>query len=498
MTNKLRKVLVANRGEIAVRVLRACREEGIPTVAVYSDADRGALHVRMADEAVRIGPPPASESYLRSDRILEAAKETGCDSVHPGYGFLSENGDFADECEAAGLAFIGPTGEAMREMGNKVRARARMKAAGVPVAPGSEGAVSDPDELESIANSIGLPVMLKASAGGGGKGIRIVHKLGQLRSAFEMACSEAEKSFKSGEVYVEKYLERPRHIEVQVLADNAGNTIHLGERECSIQRRHQKVVEETPSSVVNAELRARMGEAAVRAAREVGYRNAGTIEFLFDQSGEFYFLEMNTRLQVEHPITEMVTGIDIVRAQLRIAAGGGLPATQEEVSFQGHAIEVRICAEDPHNNFLPSTGLIKSLDLPGGSRVRIDAGLFEGMEVGVFYDPMLAKLIVRGNDREEAIARMLRALREFQVAGVRTNIGFLLRILETDEFRSGEYDTSFIERHSAQLLAPPMDGEARDVALLAVALAHKLRTLKTVQRDEGSGGEERISAWRLE
>ncbi|MFH0944584.1 MAG: acetyl-CoA carboxylase biotin carboxylase subunit [Planctomycetota bacterium] len=497
MTNKLKKVLVANRGEIAVRVLRACREEGIPTVAVYSDADRNALHVRMADEAVRIGPPPAAESYLRADRILQAAQETGCDSVHPGYGFLSENGDFADECEAAGFAFIGPTGEAMREMGNKVRARARMKAAGVPVAPGSEGAVSDPDELERIAQDIGLPVMLKASAGGGGKGIRIVHDLRQLQSAFEMACSEAEKSFKSGEVYLEKYLERPRHIEVQVLADNAGNTIHLGERECSIQRRHQKVVEETPSSAVNAELRARMGEAAVRAAKEVGYRNAGTVEFLFDQAGKFYFLEMNTRLQVEHPITEQVTGIDIVRAQLRIAAGGGLPATQEQVTHRGHAIEVRICAEDPHNNFLPSVGPIKLLDLPGGSRVRVDAGLYEGMEVSVFYDPMLAKLIVCGNDREEAIARMLRALREFHVVGVRTNIGFLVRILETDEFRSGEYDTSFIERHSVQLLAPPVDGEALDVALLAVTLAHKLRTLKTVQRDGCSSQEERISAWRL-
>ena len=496
MQKRLRKVLVANRGEIAVRILRACREEGIPTVAVYSDADRNALHVRLSDHAVRIGPAPAAESYLRVDKLLEVATRTGCDALHPGYGFLSENGDFADACEAAGLAFIGPTGEAMREMGDKVRARARMKAAGVPVAPGSEGAVDDPGSIERIANEIGLPVMIKAAAGGGGKGIRIVHAVEDLKSAFERARSEAEKSFKSGAVYVEKYLEHPRHIEIQVLADQYGNVIHLGERECSIQRRHQKVVEETPSLAIDATLREQMGAAAVRAAKEVGYRNAGTVEFLLDRDRKFYFLEMNTRLQVEHPITEMVTGIDIVRAQLRIAAGQGLPVEQQAVTHRGHAIEVRICAEDPGNNFLPAVGTIKQLDVPGGARVRIDGGLYEGMRVDVYYDPLLAKLIVRANDREEAIARMHRALREFQVTGVKTNIGFLLRILENREFQAGDYDTGFIERHRERLLAPPTDGEELDVALLAVALAHELRKLRSVRPIQGASRDAGISAWR--
>jgi len=499
MSKRLRKVLVANRGEIAVRILRACREEDIPTVAVYSDADRNALHVRLSDEAVRIGPAPASESYLKGDTLLEVAARTGCDALHPGYGFLSENGDFSDACEAAGVTFIGPTGEAMREMGDKVRARARMQAAGVTVAPGSPGAVSDPAELERIVAEIGLPVMIKASAGGGGKGIRIIHAAKELKSAFELARSEAEKSFKSGAVYVEKYLEHPRHIEVQVLADHHGNVVHLGERECSIQRRHQKVLEETPSPVVDPALREQMGAAAVRAAREVGYRNAGTVEFLLDQNRQFYFLEMNTRLQVEHPITEMITGIDIVREQLRIAAGQALSIQQQDVTRRGHSIEVRICAEDPDNNFLPAVGTVKQLDLPGGGRVRIDAGLYEGLRVGVHYDPLLAKLIVRANDREEAIARMRRALREFHVTGVKTNIGFLLRILESAGFQSGNYDTGFIERHREKLFAPPTENEALEVALLAVSLAHELRKLRAVRSAEPGGAACRdsgISAWR--
>ncbi len=497
MSDKLKKVLVANRGEIAVRVLRACREEGIPSVAVFSDADRNALHVRLADEAVNIGPPPAAQSYLAGEKIIAAALRCGCDSIHPGYGFLSENGDFADAVAAAGLIFIGPPGRAMREMGDKVRARARMRAAGVPIAPGSEGAVDDLAEIRRVAAEIGLPVMIKAAAGGGGKGIRVVRDAADLGKAFEMARSEAEKAFKSGAVYVEKFLDKPRHVEIQVLADRHGHVIHLGERECSIQRRHQKIIEETPCVLVDEDMRRRMGEAAVQAAREVGYENAGTVEFLVDARRNFHFLEMNTRLQVEHPITESVTGIDIVREQLRIAAGRPLSLGQDDVTFRGHAIEARICAEDPDNAFLPAVGVIKNLDLPGGGSVRVDAGLYEGMKVDVYYDSLLAKLVVRANDRAEAIARMKRALAEFQVTGVKTNIGFLLRVLEIGDFLAGEYDTGFIERHRAELFAPPSDGAERDVALLAVTLAHELRRLRSLRaerRGGGAGGE--MSAWR--
>ncbi len=492
----LRKVLVANRGEIAVRVIRACREQGIPTVAVFSEADRNALHVRLADEAYSIGPPPVTESYLVAEKILDVARRSGADSIHPGYGFLSENGDFADASAAAGLIFIGPTGQAMRDMGDKVQARARMKAAGVPVAPGSEGAVDDPAEVQRIATEIGFPVMIKAAAGGGGKGIRIVHRASELARAFDMARSEAEKSFKSGAVYVEKFLAEPRHVEIQVLADHHGNVVHLGERECSIQRRHQKVIEETPSAIVDEDLRARMGDAAVKAAAAVGYRNAGTVEFLVDAERKFYFIEMNTRLQVEHAITEQVTGVDIVRWQLAIAAGERLTLRQSEIVPRGHSIEARICAEDPDNNFLPSTGVIQLLDVPGGGRVRIDSGMYEGMKVDVHYDPMLAKLIVRANDRDEAIARMKRALAEFHVTGVKTNIGFLMRVFDTAEFRSGHYDTGFIERHRAELLAPPEGKDARDVALLAVALAHELRRLRSTN-PPGSERRTAISPWRL-
>jgi len=478
---KLKKVLVANRGEIAVRVIRACREESIATVAVYSDADRSALHVRLADEAVRIGPAPAGESYLRADRILEAARQSGAEAVHPGYGFLSENAEFVRACTAAGVVFIGPSADVMRDMGDKVRARARMIAAGVPVVPGSEGEIGDEAELKRVAGEIGFPVMIKASAGGGGKGIRVVRDQAELASAFARARSEAEASFGNGAVYIEKFLEKPRHVEIQVLADHHGNVVHLGERECSVQRRHQKVLEETPSTAVNADLRARMGEAAVCAVREVGYTNAGTVEFLLDASGEFHFLEMNTRLQVEHPITEQVTGIDLVRSQLRIAAGEPLGFSQDDIGFHGHAIEVRICAEDPDRDFMPATGTVKHLDFPGGGRVRVDASLFEGMKVDVHYDSMLAKLIVRGGDREECLARMNRALSEFHVTGVRTNISFLLRVLANDEIVRGEYDTGFVERNMDSLRAPPDDAEALRVALVAAALAHELRRVGSLK-----------------
>ncbi|MBK6941925.1 MAG: acetyl-CoA carboxylase biotin carboxylase subunit [Planctomycetes bacterium] len=495
--SKLKKVLVANRGEIAVRVLRACREEGIPTVAVYSDADRNALHVRLADEAFCIGPPPALQSYLDGDKILAVAKQAGADSIHPGYGFLSENADFADATVAAGLTFIGPPGSAMRAMGNKISAKARMKAAKVPCAPGSDGAIDDPAEAKRIAESIGFPVMIKAASGGGGKGIRIVKEASELARALDMARSEAEKSFKSGAVYVEKFLEEPRHVEIQVLADRHGNVVHLGERECSVQRRHQKIVEETPSCIVDADLRQRMGSAAVAAARACGYENAGTVEFLVDKHRNFYFLEMNTRLQVEHPITEQVTGIDLVRAQLRIAARQPLEFAQADVKHAGHAIEVRICAEDPDHNFVPATGVVRHLDVPGGGRVRIDAGIYEGMTVGLHYDSMLAKLIVRANDREEAIARMKRALAEFHVTGVKTNIPFLLRVFDTPEFLSGKYDTGFIERNLATLKAPPSDGMTRDVALVAAAVAHAIRKRRSQTANTGGGGDANASAWLL-
>jgi acetyl-CoA carboxylase biotin carboxylase subunit len=492
------RVLIANRGEIAVRVIRGCREEGIESVAVYSEADRNALHVRLADHAVCIGKPPAAESYLVAERILEAARATGADALHPGYGFLSENGDFADLCAQAGITFIGPPGSAIRAMGDKVEARRRMKAAGVPCAPGSEDAIEDPQEALAIAEAIGYPVMIKAAAGGGGKGIRIVASAAALRDAFERARSEAEKSFKSGAVYVEKFLARPRHVEIQVLADAHGNTVHLGERECSVQRRHQKVVEETPSCVVDPALRRAMGDAAVAAARAVGYRNAGTVEFLVDAQRKFYFLEMNTRLQVEHPITEAVTGIDLVRAQLRIARGEPLGFTQDDVVQSGHAIECRICAEDPSHQFLPAIGTVKKLELPGGAGVRIDSGLYEGLKVDVWYDSLLAKLIVRGKDRPAAIARMKRALAEFHLTGLKTNIGFLVRVLEQEEFVAGDYDTGFIERHKEQLLAGPSADEARDVALLAAVIAAELRKLKSRQAAAAppDGEAATHSAWR--
>ncbi len=479
MSRKLTKVLVANRGEIAVRVLRGCREEGIPTVAVYSDADRNAMHVRLADEAVRLGPAPARESYLDGDKVIAAAKATGAEAIHPGYGFLSENADFADLVVKSGLTFIGPPGSAMRAMGDKIEAKRRMKQAGVPVAPGSDGAVEDPKELASIARAVGFPVMIKAAAGGGGKGIRIVHSETELLRAFDMARSEAEKSFKSGAVYLEKFVEGPRHVEIQVLADRHGAVVHLGERECSVQRRHQKIIEETPSPCVSPELRAAMGSAAVSAAAAVGYQNAGTVEFLVDASRKFWFLEMNTRLQVEHPITEQVTGIDLVRAQLRVAAGERLWFEQKDVRHSGHAIEARICAEDPDKNFVPATGVVTQLDVPGGGRVRIDGGIFEGQKIDVHYDSLLAKLIVRANDRAEAISRMKRALAEFHVMGVKTNIGFLSKAIETEEFKSGNYDTGFIDRNLARLRAPPADDEAKDLALLSVAIAHELRRLKS-------------------
>ncbi|HEY2014363.1 MAG TPA: acetyl-CoA carboxylase biotin carboxylase subunit [Bryobacteraceae bacterium] len=464
-----RKVLIANRGEIAVRVMRTLREMGVASVAVYSDADRTSLHVRMADEAEHVGPSPSAESYLRIDRILEAAKKHGAEAVHPGYGFLSENADFAAACEDAGLVFIGPSAHSIRMMGSKTAARQTAISAGAPVVPGTDRAVTL-DEARSFGSAEGYPILLKAVAGGGGKGMRRVDGEGGLESAFRNAASEAERSFRNSEIYVEKLISRPRHIEIQLMGDRQGNMVHLGERECSIQRRHQKVIEECPSPLValHPEMRQAMGEAAIRAARAAGYYNAGTVEFLVDEDRRFYFLEMNTRLQVEHPVTELVTGLDLVRLQVEIAAGEPLPFGQEAVTWRGSAIECRIYAEDPYNDFLPYPGKLTKLDRPLGPGVRLDGCVYNGWTVPMEYDPLLAKLAVWAASRGEAIDRMLRALREYDVGGIRTNIGFFRQILEDQEFREAKLHTGFIEEFFERHTAPqPPPGLAAAAALAA-------------------------------
>ncbi len=470
----IRKVLVANRGEIAVRVMRTCQERGLATVAVYSDVDRLAPHVLMADEAVGLGPAAAAQSYLVIDKILEACKRTGADAVHPGYGFLSENEDFADACTAAGVTFIGPSADAMRKMGHKTEARKTVTAAGTPVVPGDNGPTGDgfpSAELALIAaNKIGFPVLIKAAAGGGGKGMRLVASEAELPAAFDGAVREATSAFGDGTVYLEKAIQQPRHIEIQVFGDTHGNLVHLGERDCSIQRRHQKVVEEAPSPVVSAELRARMGVAAVAAARAVDYVGAGTCEFLLGADGGFYFLEMNTRLQVEHAITEMIYGLDLVAWQLDVAEGRTLPMTQAELDARrrGHAVECRIYAEDPVK-FLPSPGKITHMRVPDGPYIRNDSGCYEGSEIPVHYDPMISKLVVWGEDRKTAVARMRRALDEYVVRGIETNLAFHRRCFRNEQFIVGEYDTGFIGRHAKQL-APRADEAELTASIIAVAL----------------------------
>lgn len=440
------KILIANRGEIAVRIIRACRELGIGTVAIYSEADREALHVLLADEAYCVGPAPSAQSYLNIPNIMSTAVLAGVDAIHPGYGYLSEQAHFAEICDSHGMKFIGPPAESIERMGDKAAAKETVRAAGVPVIPGSEGPVADEREAHTIAEEIGYPVLIKAAAGGGGMGMRVVSNAEELASAFQVARTEAQGAFGSPEVYIEKAIQQPRHIEIQVLADEHGRVIHLGERECSIQRRHQKVVEESPSPAVSPELRQAMGEAAIRAAKAVGYTNAGTVEFLLDADGNFYFLEMNTRIQVEHPITEAVTGIDLVKQQILIAAGEPLPWDQDEIVWTGHAIECRINAEDPDRNFMPSPGRISLLHAPGGPGVRFDTGVYSGAMISPYYDPMFAKLIVHGRDRDEAIARAKAALHDLVVEGVRTNIDFHLRVMDDEAFQRGELSTDFIER----------------------------------------------------
>jgi acetyl-CoA carboxylase, biotin carboxylase subunit len=495
----IRTVLVANRGEIAVRIIRACRELGLRSVAVYSEADRSAPHVLLADEAYLLGPAPSAESYLRVDRLLEVAKESGADAVHPGYGFLAERAPFAEAVEEAGLVFVGPTAETIAAMGDKTEARTRMQAAGVPIVPGTTEPLADADQALEAAREMGFPVLLKAAAGGGGKGMRVVQAEDGLARALDAARREAQGAFGDGSVYLERYLDRPRHIEIQLLGDAHGNVIHLGERECSIQRRHQKVVEEAPSPVLTPELRAAMGEAAVRAAQAVDYRSAGTVEFLF-QDGEFYFLEMNTRIQVEHPVTELITGVDLVQWQLRVAAGEELPFTQDDVAFHGHAIECRITSENPDEGFLPSTGTIGHLELPGGPGVRWDGGVAQGLEVGLHYDPLLGKLIVHAPDRIGAVDRMARALDELVVEGVDTSVHFLRRVMQEEDFRAGELSIRYLEEHPDLLnAAGDRKGDqgihtaAAVAALLEVEHRGQVRAPRT-----GSGhGSPGVSPWQV-
>jgi len=488
-----RKILIANRGEIAVRVMRACREMGVRTVAVYSDADRKALHVRYADEAFHIGAAPSTESYLRMDRILDAAKKSGAEAIHPGYGFLAENSEFARACKNSGLVFIGPSPEAMELMGSKTASRHAAIEARLPVVPGMDRNLESFAEVERIATEMGFPVMLKAAAGGGGKGLRMVTAAAELESAYRNARSEAQNAFNDSSVYLEKYVEQPRHVEIQVLGDHHGNLIYLGERECSLQRRHQKVMEECPSPLVDDDLRARMGETAVRIARLASYTNAGTVEFLVDRDRNFYFLEMNTRLQVEHPITELVTGVDLVKEQLRIAAGERLSLGQEDVHMRGWAIECRIYAEDPANNFFPSPGLITHLKAPAGPGVRVDSGSYEGWRVPLEYDPLLAKLVTTGADRAEAIARMRRALDEYEVSGIQTNIPFFRRVLENADFVAGRLDTGFIDR----VLAAGMSFE--DEPSREAELAAMLATALVARRPaESAAAVPAASAWKIE
>jgi acetyl-CoA carboxylase, biotin carboxylase subunit len=497
-----KKILVANRGEIAVRVIRACRELGIASVAVYSEVDRASLHVLKADEAYPIGVAAANESYLNIERILDVAQRCGADAIHPGYGFLSENAKFATACADAGIKFIGPRAVSMEMMGSKTRARQEMEKAGVPVVPGTSRGLVSAQQARDVAAKIGYPVMLKAAAGGGGKGMRWAGSAKELQPALEAARDEALRAFGDDEVYLEKAILNPRHIEIQVLADEHGNAVYLGERECSIQRRHQKVLEEAPSPLIGPAMRRRMGEAAVRVAKAAEYWNAGTIEFLVDrdeknQAKNFYFLEMNTRLQVEHPVTELITGLDLVQLQIQIAAGKKLPFRQEDVSLRGHAIECRIYAEDPDNNYFPSPGKITMLLTPAGPGIRLDSGVYEGWTVPIDYDPLLAKLVGYGQDRAHAVSRLERAFEELFVAGIKTNVALFQRILADEDFRSGKLDTGYLER----LLRSAADGGRKDVSNIAAIAAAVLALLDSISKVAGHGtstgdGDAHRSGWK--
>ncbi|MFD1469525.1 acetyl-CoA carboxylase biotin carboxylase subunit [Hymenobacter caeli] len=494
---KITKLLVANRGEIALRVLRSAKEMGLRTVAIYSEADRHALHVRYADEAVCVGPPPSKDSYLRGDKIIEICKDLGVDAIHPGYGFLSENAGFARAVRAAGLLFVGPSPEAMELMGSKLAAKAAVADFDIPLVPGTEEAITDVPAAQAIAAQVGFPILIKASAGGGGKGMRIVNSADEFVEQMQLAVSEATSAFGDGSVFIEKYIGSPRHIEIQVLGDEHGHIVHLFERECSIQRRHQKVIEEAPSSVLTPALRAEMGRAAVDVARACNYTGAGTVEFLLDENHKFYFLEMNTRLQVEHPVTEQITGLDLVKEQIRIAEGQPLPFRQEDLTIQGHALELRVYAEDPQNNFLPDIGTLTTYVRPQGPGVRVDDGFEQGMDIPIYYDPMIAKLVTFGADRAEAIARMLRAIEEYQITGIETTLAFGAYVLRHPAFVSGQFDTNFIRDHFPPgALAPPAPDEA--TAQVAAALVAMLMETKQPQTPAAAdaAGAPAASGWR--
>lgn len=489
----MNKILVANRGEIALRVMRSCREMGIKTVAIYSEADRNAPFVRYADEAVCIGPPPSSASYLDGDKIIKVCKELKVDGIHPGYGFLSENAQFAQKVKKAGITFIGPSPEAMDMMGDKLSAKAAAKKYNIPMVPGSAGAIEDVTEGKRIANETGFPLLIKASAGGGGKGMRIVEKIEELEEQMKLAISEAKSAFGDGSVFIEKYVSGPRHIEVQILGDTHGNIVYLFERECSIQRRHQKVIEEAPSSILTPELRKRMGECAVNVGKACNYVGAGTVEFLVDEKRNFYFLEMNTRLQVEHPVTEMITGIDLVKEQIKVARGEKLSFKQEDLKISGHSVEVRVYAEDPTNNFLPDIGKLLTYQVPKGPGVRVDDGFEEGMDIPIYYDPMIAKLITHGKDREEAIDRMVRAIDDYKIVGVETTLGFCKFVLKHKAFVSGDFDTHFINHHfTPEMLKHENEEEAEIAAIIAARIMGSEKVVKL----NGNVGAVAISKWR--
>ena len=495
----MKKLLVANRGEIALRVMRTAKEMGIQTVAVYSEADRQAKHVRFADEAILLGPPPSNQSYLLGDKILEICKELSVDAIHPGYGFLSENASFARKVKEAGITFVGPSPEAMEVMGSKLGAKEAVKAYGVPLVPGLDKAITDVEAAKKLALEIGYPIRIKASAGGGGKGMRVVNDPAEFEEQMKLAVSEATASFGDGAVFIEKYVGSPRHIEIQVLGDNFGNIVYLFERECSIQRRHQKLVEEAPSAVLTPELRKQMGEAAVNVAKACNYTGAGTVEFLVDETMNFYFLEMNTRLQVEHPVTEMITGLDLVREQIRVARGEALGYSQEDLNINGHSIELRVCAEDPANNFLPEVGKLETYRTPMGTGVRVDDGFEEGMDIPIYYDNMIAKLIVHAATRELAIERMKRAISEYEITGIATTLGFGEWVMNHPDFKSGNIDTKFIDRLFKPEYMNQEDEGERVAAALAAALFHaeaKGRS-QTAQNQSGNDSEWRRNRTQL-
>ena len=480
----MKKILVANRGEIALRIMRTARRMGIATVAVYSDADRRAPHVRFADEAVRLGPPPSAQSYLAMDKVIEAARSTGADGIHPGYGFLSENAAFARRVEEAGLTFIGPRPHAIEVMGNKLAAKETVSAYDIPMVPGLDEAVSDPERAKAVARDIGFPILIKAAAGGGGKGMRVVEAEAELAEQMDRAISEAQNAFGDGSVFIEKYIGAPRHIEIQVLADTHGNCVHLFERDCSIQRRHQKVVEEAPSAAVSPALRRKMGEAAVLVAKSCDYVGAGTVEFLLDTDESFYFLEMNTRLQVEHPVTELISGIDLVEQQIRVARGEELAFGQDDLRINGHALELRVYAEDPRNNFLPSIGTLTTYRPP--AEARVDDGFEEGMEIPIHYDPMIAKLIVHGATRAEAIEKMLHAIEDYRIEGIETTLPFGRFVFQSEAFRSGNFDTNFVKRYYTPENIAAADREVQEVAALFAAYVYDRESANLTVPQPGS------------